>query len=160
MPFMENESYKHKSAKEVLCKWLQEKKKEGPWAGDGVHLEYPLTPALRNDYWDTLISYGNGSCDGYEYYGNNTRDFNPTYEQCIANNDIPVAVLDIALVYKGCLFEGFEVYHTHKVDDTKKKKIMDLTKGLGFKLYEISAEKILCQTKIPENIYTLCDIII
>jgi len=28
MPFTENESYKHKSAKEVLCKWLQEKRRQ------------------------------------------------------------------------------------------------------------------------------------
>lgn len=160
MPFTENESYKHKLAKEVLCKWLQEKNKEGPWMGDGVHIEYPLIPAMRNVTWNNVISYGNASCDGYEYYQTNTSDFNPTYEQCIANNDIPVAVLDIAVVYKGCLLEGFEVYHTHKVDDNKKGKIIDLTNGLSFKLYEISAEKILCQTKIPDNIYTLCNKII
>lgn len=160
MPFTENESYKHKLAKELLYKWLKEKK-PGKWHGDGVYLEYPLIPAMRNEYWNgNVISYGNASIDGYHYYEGITSDFNPTYEQCIANNDIPIAVLDIAVVYKGCLFEGFEVYHTHKVDDTKKGKIMDLTKGLDFKLYEISAEKILCHTKIPENIYTLCNIII
>ena len=159
MPFMENESYKHKAAKEVLCKWL-EKKEEGPWMGDGVHLEYPLIPAMRHVNFGNVLSYGNASCDGYNYYETCTKDFNPTYEQCIVNKDIPVAVLDIAVVYKGCLKEGFEVYHTHKVDQTKKKKIMDLTKGSCFKLYEISAEQILCQTTKPANIYTLCDRII
>ena len=128
--------------------------------GDGVHLEYPLIPAMRNVNWKNVICYGNASCNGYEYYQTNTSNFNPTYKQCIANNDIPIAVLDIAVVYKGCLFEGFEVYHSHKVDDTKKGKIMDLTKELGFKLYEISAEKILNRTKMPENIYTLCNNII
>jgi hypothetical protein len=161
MPFTENESYKHKLAKELLYKWLKEKKGGGKWVGDGVYLEYPLIPAMRNEYWKgDVISYGNASIDGYHYYEGITSDFNPTYEQCIANNDIPIAVLDIAVVYKGCLFEGYEVYHTHKVDDTKKGKIMDLTKGLRFELYEISAEKILCQTKKPENIYTLCNRII
>jgi hypothetical protein len=158
MPFTENESYKHKLAKELLYKWLKEQKPE-KWIGDGVYLEYPLIPAMRNEY-DYVISYGNGYIDGYQYYSGITSDFNPTYEQCIANNDIPLAVLDIAVVYAGCLFEGYEVYHTHKVDDTKKGKIMDLTKGKYFELYEISAEKILCQTKKPENIYTLCNRII
>jgi len=160
MPFTENESYKHKLAKELLYKWLKEKNKD-PWPGDGVHLEYPLIPAMRNQYWPSnVICYGNASFEGYHYYESNTSDFNPTYEQCIANNDIPVAVLDIAVVYKGSLFEGFEVYHTHKVNDTKKGKIIDLTEGLAFKLYEISAEKILCLTEKPDDIYSLCDRII
>ena len=160
MPFTENESYKHKLAKELLREWLKEKNKEGPWMGDGVHLEYPLIPAMRTTNCGNVITYGNASIDGYDYYEGITSDFNPTYEQCIANNDTPIVVLDIAVVYKATLVEGFEVYHTHKVDDTKKGKIMDLTKGLGFKLYEISAEKILCKTKIPDNIYTLCNRII
>jgi hypothetical protein len=159
MPFTENESYKHKAAKEVLCKWLKEEKDE-KWLGDGVNLEYPLVPAMNKADWKIVLCYGNAAFEGYDYYYDNSIEFKPTYEQCIANNDIPVAVLDIGVVYKGVLFEGFEVYHTHKVDQTKKKKIMDLTKGSCFKLYEISAEQILCQTTKPANIYTLCDRII
>ena len=163
MPFTENESFKHKAAKELLCKWLKENHGSGKWCGDGVHLEYPLIPAMRHKEIGNVVCYGYSTGDnGYNYYESNTEDFNPTYEQCLANNDIPVAVLDIAYVYKGCLFEGFEVYHKHKVDDNKKEKIRKLTEGLGFTLYEIDAEKILCQTKKPDmaSIYKLCNILI
>ncbi len=91
-----------------------------------MHLEYPLIPAMnRGEKWGNVVGYGYHVGDGsgrYEYYHEVTcGDFNPTYKQCIQNNDIPIAVLDIAVVYKGCVSEGFEVYHTHRVDDTKKK---------------------------------------
>jgi hypothetical protein len=55
------------------------------------------------------------------------------------------------------LFEGFEVYHTHKVDDEKKEKIKKLTEHRGFELYEISAETILRHTEKPKNILELCN---
>lgn len=161
MSFTENESYKHKAAKEVLQNWLKDKKKE-KWGGDGVHLEYPLIPAMKKEHFGSLVGYNCHTGDErYDYYCEVTSgDFNPTYKQCIQNNDIPIAVLDIAVVYKGNLFEGFEVYHTHLVDENKKKKITELTKGKWFDLYEISAETILRQTKAPANIYDLCDKII
>ena len=160
MAFTENESFKHKAAKKLLCEWLKEKE-NGKWSGDGVHLEYPLISAMKHEDIGNVVGYGYSVGDGrYDYYAENTCDFNPTYKQCVANKDIPIAVLDVAVVYKGCVFEGFEVYHTHRVDDIKKRKIQELTKNRGFKLYEISAEKILCQTKTPENIYKLCEVII
>ncbi len=161
MTFTENESFKHKLAKELLCKWLKEKRSGSGSPGDGVHLEYPLIPAMRHYAHGNLLSYGYyGSDIDVDYYKSNTTDCAPSYSQCILNNDIPLAVLDIAVVDKGCVFEGFEVYHTHRVDYNKREKIMKLTEGLDFKLYEISAEKILCQTKVPDDIYKLCDIII
>jgi len=161
MSFHENESYKHKAAKEVLRNWLKNKNEE-KWRGDGVHLEYPLIPAMnQGEHFGNVVGYGYHVGDErYDYYSEVTSEFNPTYKQCIQNNDIPIAVLDIAVVYKGCLLEGFEVYHTHRVDENKKKKITELTKGKCFDLYEINAETILCQTKAPENIYDLCDKII
>ena len=123
MPYIENESFKHQLAKELLCKWLKEDK-DTKWSGDGVHLEYPLIPAMKQENYGNVIGYGYSTGDDrYDYYYNNTSDFNPTYKQCVDNNDIPVAILDIAVVYKGCVFEGFEVYHTNKVDDIKKEKI-------------------------------------
>ena len=159
MAYKHNESFKHKLAKELLCKWIKEKYGEGKWCGDGVHLEYPLIPAMKNNDLGNLPGYGYSLGDGtFDYYSNITIPYVPTYEQCIVNNDIPIAVLDIAVVYKGCIFEGFEVYHTHKVDDIKRKKLNDLTRNRGFKLYEISSEKILCQTTPPKDIYKLCDI--
>jgi hypothetical protein len=161
MTFTENESYKHKLAKELLSKWLKEKNDKVKWHGDGVHLEYPLIQSMRQINFCNIVGYGYDLGDGNrEYYANNTNNFNPTYIQCVENNDIPLAVLDIAIVYKGCIFEGFEVYHTNKVNNDKKEKIKKLTHDIDFKLYEISAEKILCQTKIPEDIYKLCDRII
>jgi hypothetical protein len=161
MAYIENESFKHKLAKELLCRWLKEKYSGGKWRGDGIHLEYPLIPAMKNDAICNVIGYGYSiGDDRYAYYDKNTDNFNPTYQQCVVNNDIPIAVLDIAVVYKGCVFEGFEVYHTHKVDSIKLGKIKDLTKNRRFNLYEISAEKILRETKMPEDIYKLCDVLI
>ena len=116
---------------------------------------------MRHEHIANVVGYGWSLGDErYQYYAENTCDFNPTYEQCVANKDIPIAVLDVAVVHKGSVDEGFEVYHTHRVDDIKKRKIRELTKNRSFKLYEISAEKILCQTKTPENIYKLCEVII
>ena len=161
MSYIENESFKHKLAKELLATWLKEKNTYHKWCGDGVHLEYPLIPSMNCKYVGNLMGYGYSlGDDRYIYYSNNTKDYNPTYEQCVANNDIPIAVLDIAVVYKGGIHEGFEVYHTHKVDNIKKNKIKELVRGTNFKLYEIDAEKILCQTKMPEDIYKLCNVII
>jgi hypothetical protein len=161
MSFHENESYKHKAAKEVLRKWLKDKNEE-KWVGDGVILEYPLIPAMKQEHFGNLVGYNYHTGDErYDYYDEVTSsNFNPSYKQCIQNNDIPIAVLDVAVVCKGCLLEGFEVYHTHQVDENKKKKITELTTGKCFDLYEISAETILRQTKAPENIYGLCDKII
>jgi hypothetical protein len=157
MSFVKKESFKHEYAKKLLCEWLNENC-GGKWHGDGAHMEYPLIPAMKQENFGNVIGYGYSTGDDrYNYYESITTNFNPTYQQCVANNDIPVAVLDIAVVYKGCLFEGFEVYHTHKVDDEKKEKIKKLTEHRGFELYEISAETILRHTEKPKNILELCN---
>ena len=154
--FVAKESFKHKLAKELLCKWLNEER-ENKWCGDGAHMEYPLVPFMKNQ-GAQLIGYGYDNGDGkYAYYSSLNNDFAPTYEQCIANKDIPIAVLDIAIVYKGIIFKGFEIYHTHKVDEEKKEKIKELCNGLvGFELYEIDAETILKQCEKPKDILSLC----
>lgn len=159
MPYVENESYKHKFAKELLCSWLNEKIRTH-WDGDGAILEYPLIKEMGSN---GFIGFNNCTSDmthKYFHYGEITDNkYNPTYDQCIANNDIPLAVLDIAMIYKGRIYEAYEVYHTHKVDHDKMEKIKKLTKGCNFKLYEVSAEDILRQTKKPEDITTICDLI-
>jgi hypothetical protein len=123
MSFTERESFKHKLAKELLCQWLKENEKFR-WGGDGVHVEYPLIPAMRHEHFGNVIGYGYyaGNMD-MDYYQRITNKFNPSYSQCVGNNDIPIAVLDIAVVYKGCVQEGFEIYHTHRVDEKKKREL-------------------------------------
>lgn len=167
MPFIEHESYKHKLAKELLSKWLKESITYKKWEGDGVHLEYALVPAMRSrieERFETLMAYNNASfiSDGVKDTTCYTpmQRFNPSYDDCLKNGDVPLAILDIAVVDHAEVVEGFEIYHSHKVDNNKIKKIIELTQGKYFKLYEVSAEKILCQTKPPENLYDLCDIII
>ncbi len=160
MAFIQKESYKHKLAKELLCKWLEEDCMK-KWWGDGVHMEYPIVPAMRQESFGNVIGYNYSLGDERScYYETLPHGYNPTYEQCIAIGDIPVAILDIAVVYKGCVIEGFEIYHTHKVDNEKRSKLDKLTKRLGFKLYEIDAETILRQIEKPTDIYKLCNIII
>jgi hypothetical protein len=157
MSFEENESFKHKFAKELLRKWLYEEYVGPKWGGDGIYLEYPIVPSAKLSWSNCLIAYNYSFGDNrYEYYGNTSIDYHPSYDQCIAFGDIPIAVLDVAETYKGIIKRGFEVYHTHMVDSVKLDKLKGLVNGTDFKLYEISAEDILRQTKKPADILKFC----
>ena len=57
------------------------------------------------------ISYNYHNGDDRSCYYCNNEIYCPTYEQCISAGDIPIAVLDIAIVYKGYINYGFEVYY-------------------------------------------------
>lgn len=160
MTFIQKESYKHKLAKEVLYEWLKEDCEER-WCGDGVHMEYPIVTNMRNNLSGDVLGYNYNLGDERSYYyQTQVQNYNPSYEQCIAIGDIPIAILDIAVVYKGSVQKGFEIYHTHKVDDEKRSKIDKLTRKSGFKLYEIDADSILRQIQKPVDIYKLCNVLI
>jgi hypothetical protein len=157
MPFEENESFKHKCAKELLQTWLNEDYIGPTWGGDGIYLEYPIVPAARHPDVGNFMAFNWSLGDHrYEHYGSNSIDFHPTYDQCIEIGDIPIAVIDVVETYKGVIQRGFEVYHTHRVNSTKLEKLKELTEGTGFELYEISAENILCKTTKPVDILKLC----
>jgi hypothetical protein len=195
--YIENESGYHKSAKEIMVKWLEDggfndlKWNGGKWYEDGVYMEYPLIDT-SDEYpeYGNAIAFNYNTGDGrYEYYkgykykkdnkGNyiydengdwisENEDYNktieienndylcPSYDKCIKYREIPIAVLDIAVVYKGCIFEGFEINYKNKVSDEKKQKIYEHFRDKQLAVYEIDADTILKQTKKPDNILQYC----
>jgi hypothetical protein len=161
--FIENESGYHKSAKKILCEWLKTGGfndfpcSGGKWFGDGVFMEYPLISAL-NEYESfggcLSFNYLIGD-DRMDYYSDKHNDERcPTYNECVAYGDIPVAILDLAIVYKGFLSCGFEICYKNKVSEEKKQKLQ-IFKG-AIEIYEINANDILKQVKKPDNILDYC----
>jgi hypothetical protein len=195
--YIENESGYHKSAKEIMVKWLEDggfndlKWNGGKWYEDGVYMEYPLIDT-SDEYPEcgNAIAFNYNTGDGrYEYYkgyrykkdnkgnyiydenGNwisENEDYNknieiqkndylcPSYQECINYGEIPKAVLDIALVYKGCIVKGFEIHYTNKVSNKKKQKLYQHFSDKFLNIYEIDAHTILKQTKKPDNILQYC----
>lgn len=100
------------------------------------------------------ISYNYHNGDDRSCYYCNNEIYCPTYEQCISAGDIPIAVLDIAIVYKGYINYGFEVYYKNKVSEDKKQKLKPF-KG-HIEIYEIDAHNILKHVKKPDNILNYC----
>jgi hypothetical protein len=158
--FKENESGFHKSAKQILCEWLNKDIKT-EWCGDGAIMEYPLCEYLYPEGC-SVVGYGYNQGDGhYDDYDSLTSSrFNPTYEQCLKIGHIPFAVVDIAVIYKGFIKECFEIYHTNKVNNDKINKLKRFYGEDCPCIYEIKAEDILRCTEKPKDIYKLCKKII
>lgn len=157
--FKNNESYKHKCAKEIFKQWCQSSEwncrvltnysqinkynrytNEIRWTPNRIEyawLEYPIvvndTTNSNEELWD-------------EIWENSNSNFVPTYEECIERNLYPIAVIDIVLPYKGCIGYCIEICHTNPVSDEKIEKL----KKAGIRcLIEIDADWILSQTGIP-----------
>lgn len=166
----ECESYKHKCAKEIVKEWIDseyELKINYEQYGrdfmigsnkrnrDEVWLEYPVGYYKENDYnsiccmfdeqWDECVRYKMIDVDCLETNNNPV----PTYQQCMKKNFRVVAVLDIAVQHKGCIFQGIEICHKNPVSDEKIKKLKDM--GLN-SLVEIDADWVLNQVGIPKEI--------
>ena len=148
--FRENESYKHKMAKQVLKEWFDSKSQ---CIGDisvtsnresGVLLEYPVCVNDKinsiDHLWDEIID------NDHPKYGN---EYVPTFDECINKFKCPpIAILDIALCHKGSIVYGIEIKHRHKVPSDKINKL----KEFNFTLIEIDAEWILRHTKCPDKL--------
>ena len=147
--FTENESYKHKMAKEVIKEWFY----GGECIGDirfwpnrtcGVWLEYPI---VKNDSynsidsnWDEIMVDDNGDLQ---------KEYVPTYEECVRLGIYPKRVIDVILTHKGIPRWFIEICHKNP---TSQEKIDEL-KELGVRnLIEIDAEWIMKQTKKPSEI--------
>ena len=152
-------TYKHNCAKDVLREWLEEIH-ETKWLGDDVHTNYQLVEEMKWEYMDSnLIHYNYLEGTGREaYYGNEIEHpYNPTYQECLANAETPVAILDIATTYKGCVSEGFIVYDENSNSEYKCEHIRQFANSHILKLYKISEDVILNHTTPPSNIYDLCE---
>jgi hypothetical protein len=166
----ECESYKHKCAKEIVKGWIDSKLeiptnyetnssvyKLGSQSRnrDEVWLEYPVGYYKENDYnsLDCMFDEHWDECAGYTRIGEECVETNynpvPTYKQCMKNNFNVVAVLDIAVQHKGCIFQGIEICHKNPVSDKKVQKLKEI--GLN-ELVEIDADWVLNQIGIPKEI--------
>jgi hypothetical protein len=161
--FKNNESYKHKCAKEIFKKWCQSDEwkcnvltnysvlneynrytNEIYWVpnrSQNAWLEYPIvvndTTNSCEELWDEIWDFSDED---------NIPNFVPTYEECVERNLYPIAVIDIVLPYKGCIGYCIEICHTNPVSNEKVDKL----KKAGVRnLIEIDADWILNQTSIP-----------
>lgn len=151
--FEHKESGYHRCAKETLTKWLKEgfddiTKYDFPWGGDGVHMEYAITHVGESDHF----AHNNPYWDSYNEFENS--DWNPSYDECVKVGQIPIAILDIAIVSKGYITYGFEICYTNPVSIAKKAKLQQLSGMFG--IYEIDADAILKLTSKPKTILNLC----
>ena len=159
--FTENESYKHKMAKEILKEWFSGGGTMGAVNFDpnrecGVWFEYPIVKTDKYnsiDYnWDEQITNPKIPKDmdpsSDEYY-NLQSEYVPTYDECISLGIYPKRVIDVVLTHKGSPLWFIEICHKNP---TSQEKINEL-KMLGVRnLIEIDAEWIMEQTKIPTEL--------
>ena len=160
--FTENESYKHKMAKEVLKKWFS----GGSMIGEvgcrspnrvcGVWFEYPIVKTDKYDSiqfnWDELLTNPKIPKEMNPYsdeYDNLQSEYVPTYDECISLGIYPKRVIDVVLTNKGIPTWFIEICHKNP---TSREKINEL-KMLGVEnLIEIDAEWIMKQTKKPTKL--------
>lgn len=130
--FEGRESYMHYYAKIVLKDWLDH------WANEGekTYLEYPL---LNEPYYNHKPWYEQK--DKFE-------NAIPTYKELKDNNIYPMCVVDVMNIASDGSMTLFEVYHKHRVSN---EKFTNLEKAGYKRIYEISAEYILSETKIPSK---------
>ena len=159
--FTENESYKHKMAKEVLKEWFY----GGDYIGEvgsrtnrecGVWFEYPIVKTDEYnsiDYnWDEQLTNPKipKEMDPYSNeYDNLQSEYVPTYDECISLGIYPKRVIDVVLTHKGTPNWFIEICHKNP---TSQEKINEL-EMLGVRdLIEIDAEWIMKQTKKPSEL--------
>ena len=163
--FSVNESGYHNSAKKILFEWLcsggfNDLNYYTHWAGDGVYMEYPLINTEKK--MGSKCAYGFNYHFGderYDYYFNHSKKFKndqwcPSFNQCVDFGEIPIAVLDLAIIYKGTVTIGFEIFYKNKVSNEKKLKLQENFEDIT--IYEINAHDILKQTHKPINILQYC----
>jgi hypothetical protein len=149
--FIENESYEHKRAKELLRDWLINIKysndhiQPAPLTWDNakskrVFLEYPIVTNKINSVksvWNQI---------GFGYRGH---DFVPSFNDLKKCNLYPIAIVDVVIEQEGHPIYFIEVVHTNPVSKEKKQKL--LRAGVS-NLYEISASWILSQKERPTEL--------
>jgi len=160
--FTENESYKHKMAKEVLKEWFYGGQCIGnigcrsPNRECGVWFEYPIVNTDKYDSiqnnWDELLTNPKIPQE-IEPDSNEYRDLQseyvPTYDECISLGIYPKRVIDVVIPHKGTPSLFIEICHKNP---TSQEKINEL-EMLGVRnLIEIDAEWIMKQTKKPTKL--------
>ena len=160
--FTENESYKHKMAKEVLKEWffggqvIGEVGCSWPNRTCGVYLEYPIVKDNKynsiNYSWDEQLRNPSVPIVPHDDYCDDAPlldEYVPTYAECVALGIYPKRVIDVVMIHKGQPQWFIEICHKNP---TSREKIMEL-KLLGVtNLIEMDAEWILSQTRCPDEL--------
>lgn len=166
------ESFAHKTAKELLHKWLQQNSKikfinsetqNSVWVGWNYHfvfMEYPITKSFPQ-LIDETDCKKNMKISTDETTGRQTteyklcseyRDNNGTFcpcTKCKYLNSKIEAIADIAIGYKGIISNIFEIKHKHPTPNWKKEKYL----FVGEAACEIESAHILGQIQIPERLF-------
>jgi hypothetical protein len=140
------ESYLHQSAKDVVCRWIQELSaaaQPGEWIRlQPLHFrpgrwyaEYPICADLNgvNPVWDELDEF---------------RERCPTYDEAKAAGYTPKAVVDVGVIHKGVLRYAIEVVHKNPTPPWKRA----LLSSLDVQLIEVSALGVMRQVKRPQQL--------
>ena len=184
----DNNSYKNEFSKCILHHWISENW-EGidRWDGDDVYKDYILIDRhIQSKSFGTLVAPNCNLGEGNElfgppliYYGRVIEEpWNPTYDECKDYGDKPITYVDVAVIHKGYIHEGFIVISKEAFDSLRNfieegdeegdnddlfaceihnKLIEDNEiRATGTKFYAISEDDIMNQTKKPDNIYDLC----
>lgn len=157
MSFTENESYKHKMAKEVLKKWFEDTEKDDYMCiGDirfrsnrnsGIFLEYPICKDIKGNFNNSWEHNWDEITEDAEYFWN---EYVPTYDDCIHKfKSYPIAIIDMVCSHKGQPYYAIEICHKNPVSQEKINKLEEF--GV-YNLIEIDADWILNQTKIPSQL--------
>jgi len=160
-PFVENESYMHKMAKEVLKKWFEETVEDDGYMriGDigfrsnrksGIFLEYPIctniTTSATCPFYQNLNSWERN----WDEIEGEFTEYVPTYDECVeVYKSYPIAIIDVVCSHKGSPHICIEICHKNSVSQTKINKLKEI--GVDC-LIEIDAEWILQQTKRPSKL--------
>lgn len=165
--FVENESIDHKTAKELLIKWLHNDNKiislsckingilrHFTFSQEYFFVEYPVT-VCKN--LNSLIVLWNNKYKNYEAKCDDTGQCipSPTFGWCKKKKICPKYIFDIAISENGRIVCGIEIVKTHEISEEKRRMIQETIKGTSCEIViEISADWILGQQEKP-NVFKL-----
>lgn len=157
--YVECESYKHKCAKDVFKEWCNSREtgldyksfsigndESISWRSnrsEDAWLEYPI---VCNDKINSVLQNWDEICPWVSSY---QPDYIPSFDECIKHNLYPCAVVDVVLTHKGSPSYFIEICHKNPVS---REKLIKLHMSGVQDLFEIDAEWILSQTKVPSEL--------
>lgn len=158
--FVHCESFKHKTAKELLATWLRKLDESEDFCsfGDvswrsnyGVHLELPFYEHDEPYYFESSPGLISNSDNPFRKHYNHQEAFDP---QQIHLRGRLLFVPDIAIFHKGSPSHLIEVVHKSYPSEKKIQEIQTFfdTKGAGINLLTISADHILGQVQEPKSL--------
>lgn len=159
MKYVTNESYLHKSAKEVVAGWLRSlqtpsgyicldpicsrtNRHDGMF---GIYLEYPIGTKGEglDEVWDEHGRFGASNEERISTVG-----FCPTVEHLTSNGVKVACVIDIAVLHKGRVGHAIEIVHRHPTPPWK----LDFLAKHEIKVFEVCATKVLRCVKRPVSL--------